>query len=643
MNMVDADLLALQLERLESLRAVKDLQRRYAHLSHLSLWDDVAALFADDAELVHGMESAEGSAAITSWLRAQPGSGTRSGAFRTELIDAPVAHLSADGRTARIRWSSLSFSADGNGATRIDGGVYENSYRFTDGGWRIARQHYHPQYTGDHAEGWTNIGGEDLPVVPFHFTADEAGVPLPPPDDTVKPHREVDLDARILALTDEDAIRNLIHALGYYVDRRMWDDVVDLFSDDAVIKITGLGPFHGRDGVRTAMRTMGPDGLTAGHLNDRPLFDTLVAVRSQTDASTRSIELGMLGDSGRGEASWEITVVSAHCVKTDGLWRIARLTRERNMRADYFGGWGHADLVEPSDLDPHGPLTADGADAGSAISSLRTRETQDLVGLRTRLDRALAYDGAENVSSAYGFYIDDFQWSETAALFARSGNKQSPFAGYYLGQDRIQGAITAMWGPPPDLRAGISFHWRTQPVISISADGRSAHLRVRLFQPRTWKHPSVPGEFYAAGFHSGMYPNDQVVLEDGVWRLWSLTIDEPYFTSLDWKGGWASVPPAEEQAVPRPSPLLEKYPPDIPLTALGRRAEHFRGGTGELVQWPGILPMWFHYRNPVSGREPDHFWPDCVPSKVLPSSSMTEHGYQLPPNGPEIDGVEIDV
>jgi len=38
---------------------------------------------------------------------------------------------------------------------------------------------------------------------------------------------------------------------------------------------------------------------------------------------------------------------------------------------------------------------------------------------------------------------------------------------------------------------------------------------------------------------------------------------------------------------------------------------------------------------------PEHFWPDCVPSEVTPESRMTRHGYQMPPNGPEIDGVEI--
>ena len=53
---------------------------------------------------------------------------------------------------------------------------------------------------------------------------------------------------------------------------------------------------------------------------------------------------------------------------------------------------------------------------------------------------------------------------------------------------------------------------------------------------------------------------------------------------------------------------------------------------GDPIVWPGILPMWFHYKNPVSGRVPEHYWPDCVPCAQYPETSMKNHGYLLPPN-----------
>ncbi|HEY6816715.1 MAG TPA: nuclear transport factor 2 family protein, partial [Croceibacterium sp.] len=263
------------------------------------------------------------------------------------------------------------------------------------------------------------------------------------------------------------------------------------------------------------------------------------------------------------------------------------------------------------------------------------------------LARSQAYDGTENVSSAYGFYIDDFHWVEMGSIFAKGGNKHSPFAGYYLGRDRVTQAATTMYGPPPATRAGISFHWRIQPVIHVSHDGRSANLRTRLFQPRTAK-PRGPNDPPATGIlagalFTGMYPNDQTVIEDGIWRLWSLTIDEPYMTTASWQGGWAAVEPVSSAQAAGQSPLVQRLPPDILMTRLGRRAEHFRGGTGETIAWPGILPMWFHYKNPVSGRVPGLYWPDSVPSLVLPQSRLAVNGYQMPPTGPEIDGIHIEL
>src|ERR1051325_5124129 len=124
-----------------------------------------------------------------------------------------------------------------------------------------------------------------------------------------------------------------------------------------------------------------------------------------------------------------------------------------------------------------------------------------------------------------------------------------------------------MYGSAPaKARAGIAFHWRTQPVINVSADGRSANLRTRLFHPDTGKK----GANGRPDIMSGMYPNDQTVLENGVWRLWSLEIDEPYFTMAGWKGGWSGVKP-KPPGSPRPplSPPALLLRTNTPLTHPG--------------------------------------------------------------------------
>jgi hypothetical protein len=73
---------------------------------------------------------------------------------------------------------------------------------------------------------------------------------------------------------------------------------------------------------------------------------------------------------------------------------------------------------------------------------------------------------------------------------------------------------------------------------------------------------------------------------------------------------------------------------DIALTSLGKREEHFAGGTGESQQWPTILPMWFTYTNPVSGRVPELHRPACLPCADHPELNLDRNGYQEPPNAP---------
>ncbi len=315
------------------------------------------------------------------------------------------------------------------------------------------------------------------------------------------------------------------------------------------------------------------------------------------------------------------------------------------------------------------PLTAAIAAPGTK------RSTADVA---TRLQEAArkllvakAYDGAENVSTAYGNYADDSQWVMLAEIFGKTGTKQIPYAGYYTGGERIAHALQLQYGEPVNpataMRAGIAYHWRIQPVINVAPDGRSARLRTYLFHPNTGKNPG--GTLFGA-----MYPDDHLILEDGIWRLWNLSLDEPYFEMPNWKGGWAAArdkapaaaaaratapagtapaaaPPraaapagpataaANPAAPARPqryvgAALVPVYRPDVPISELGVRQEHYRGGTGEPGTGPGSCRCGGGYRNPVSGRTPELFLPDCVPCDYSPAMSMTRHGYLLPPTDP---------
>ena len=682
------DELARDVDRAESMRAIKNLQRTYAQYSQFGLWREMADLFADDATFIFDEQRVQGRAGIADYLRTQEGGGREElapGAVHAEIVDHPVVNLSVDGESAKGRWYGFLLISDDQGHASIRGGVFENEYVRRDGEWQIGVHRYFPQYAGPYETGWINWQGKDLGILPYHFTPDESGIPIPAPVGAA-PKTQATLDElteRIASMNDESLVRNLQAAYGYYVSRRMWDDVTDLFAGNGVYELGGNGVYVGRDGVRKAHERMGPAGLTDGVLNDRLQFDTVVQLAAgRREAHVRGLEMGLLGDVDSGKGYWEVSVYDNRFVKEDGLWKVREMRVFPLFKADYSEGWGKSRLVETltGALKPDRPLPAEdrveqdravpafvaahpitgkpiGAPDGRQLVAIRAltgeiavplvkRPAADAETARRRLRVATAYDAAEHVSSAYGFFADDSQWDWLSEIFGKTGTKQIPFAGYYTSYPRISKALFLEYGDPVALdakKAAIAFHWRIQPVIIVAPDGRSARVRTYLFHPNTSKTAS-------STLFGAMYPDDHLILEDGIWRLWNLSLDEPYFSMPDWKRGWAGVnQPSATAERPRPPPgpadanrpqrffgaaLVRQYRPDVPITELGVLQEHFRGGTGEPWDWPKILPMWWGYKNPVSGRVPALFLEDCVPCGYAPEMSMVKHGYLLPSTDP---------
>lgn len=691
------DELARDVDRAESIRAVKNLQRTYAQYSQYGLWNEMADLFARDATYIFDDEAIKGRKAIGDYLTSHEGGGQQGlkpGAVHSQIIDHPVVNLSVDGESARGRWYGFFLLGDSQGNASIQGGVFENEYVREDGKWKISVHRFHPQYDGPYETGWRNWKGEDVGILPYHFTADESGIPVPAPVGPAPKTKAslAELEERLAVMNDESLVRNLQASYGYYVNRRMWDDVADLFTADGVYEVGGVGVYKGTTGVRKALERMGPAGLTHGVLNDRLQFDTVVSFASgRREARARGFELGLLGDADKGEGFWEVSVYDNRFVKEDGLWKVREMRVFPLFRSEYSKGWGknriaatlgapapdmpvpaddagEQDRIIPAFVSTH-PVTGKAVTAPQGLKLVATKpltaafatppakkaSTDTAARMKDAARKVMvakAYDAAEHVSSSYGFFADDSQWNWLSALFGKTGTKQIPFAGYYTGYDRISHALFLEYGDPVSLsarKASIAFHWRIQPVIIVAPDGRSARVRTYLFHPNTSKQGS--GTLFGA-----MYPDDHLILEDGIWRLWNLSLDEPYFEMPNWKGGWSGArdrpaaaqaprgtPPPATAAAPNAPPrprrftgaaLVAEYRPDVPISELGKLQEHFRGGTGEPWQWPQILPMWWGYKNPVSGRQPELFLPDCVPCGYAPGMSMVKHGYLLPTTDP---------
>jgi hypothetical protein len=250
----------------------------------------------------------------------------------------------------------------------------------------------------------------------------------------------------------------------------------------------------------------------------------------------------------------------------------------------------------------------------------------DLAEARRRLARSAAWDGVANVSAAYGHFADDEYPAGFIGVLATKGFKGGR-TGYYV--TRASNIKARVLGAPPTTRAGVSYHWLMQPVVLVSDDGRSASARMRLFQPRTGKTVGKAGDFLAAIVQASMY-HDRYVLEDGVWRIWDLTVDPQYLVPAAFKDGlWAKSkdpPPPPPNAPPRQGAVGRSGALDINAADLGAKRD--------TVQWPGIRPMWFGYTNPVSGRVPELYQPDCVPCTIRPDLKLDRNGYQEPPDAP---------
>ncbi|MGH8259681.1 MAG: nuclear transport factor 2 family protein, partial [Steroidobacteraceae bacterium] len=172
------------MERAQAIRDIKNLQYTYAQYAQFGLWKQMAALFSSAGVLDNGTDRLRGPAAIAAFLTNRYGDGhegLEAGAVNTVIIATPVVNLSVDGRTAKGRWNGMALRSDARGHASIEGGVYENDYVKEGGIWKIADLHFHPLYAGPYETGWTNFGGKDLPIVPYHFDGDSAGVPIPAP------------------------------------------------------------------------------------------------------------------------------------------------------------------------------------------------------------------------------------------------------------------------------------------------------------------------------------------------------------------------------------------------------------------------------------------------------------------------------
>ena len=155
--------------------------------------------------------------------------------------------------------------------------------------------------------------------------------------------RLASIETRTARVADVDAIENLQGSYGYYTDKMLWDEVLDLFADDGTLEIGPSGVYVGKDSIRRYLYSLsgGKQGPLEGVLNEHFQLQPIVTVAPDgQSANARWRAFLMLGVYGSGSGgNWGEGTYENEYVKQNGVWKIRKLHWYTTFVAPYEGGW----------------------------------------------------------------------------------------------------------------------------------------------------------------------------------------------------------------------------------------------------------------------------------------------------------------
>ncbi|HWW63707.1 MAG TPA: nuclear transport factor 2 family protein [Sphingomonadaceae bacterium] len=159
----------------------------------------------------------------------------------------------------------------------------------------------------------------------------------------------VHVKRELALLRDEQAIRRLHHSYGYFMDKWLFPEIVDLFAEDATLYFLN-GIFKGREGARrmygyAGEGVRGPrDGLLFQHILTQDVIDVAPDGES-AKGRYHAILLVAVHDSVKADYPdwpsqfWEGGVHEIDYRKVDGVWKIQTFRYWIAYQADYATGW----------------------------------------------------------------------------------------------------------------------------------------------------------------------------------------------------------------------------------------------------------------------------------------------------------------
>ncbi len=144
-------------EQVKDANAIKKLQRAYGYYIEKGLWDEVVALFADDATLElarDGVYSGKDRIRDYFYTLGQGKQGLHEGQLNEQLQVMPVVTLGLDGKTAKARWRNILLVGELGKHAELGEGPFENEYVKDNGIWKLSKVKWQQAFLVSYAGGW---------------------------------------------------------------------------------------------------------------------------------------------------------------------------------------------------------------------------------------------------------------------------------------------------------------------------------------------------------------------------------------------------------------------------------------------------------------------------------------------------------
>lgn len=175
--------------------------------------------------------------------------------------------------------------------------------------------------------------------------------------------RVATLEARVQRQEDIHAIEKLTRAYGYYLDKKMWNEIVDLWSENGSVEISARGLYKGKKSVTTFFTKVmggGSVGLKEGQLFEHLVLQGIVDVDPDgLHAKGRWRALQQVATLGRSAVLAEGPYENTY-VKENGVWKFESMHYYDSYHTDYSTGWvkGGQEMHGPNkDYPPDAPMT----------------------------------------------------------------------------------------------------------------------------------------------------------------------------------------------------------------------------------------------------------------------------------------------